>query len=593
MSGQNLSQTTTVQERGYKRELLWFAPALLAACSILYVYLRSHQYPSFGAGLYLLIAERIVENGYALPKTIPHYTAEGVPFSYPPLMFYTVAVIRDLTGIEGITIARYLPGLVSIAYLVPLYLFARDFLRSRPQASLATLIVAVSPPLLQWHISAGGIVRAPAFLFSLSGIYAGLRLYRDKDARWVVPSLALFTLTILTHPVYTVFFATSYFLLYLELDRSLWGLTRGMVVGFGGILLASPWWLQIISMHGPDVFLGAAGTHGGIGGGFFGAVSAIGHVSPDAAFIGSLWQFLPVVGALYLLAKRRFFLPVWFFGVAILLGKARFTLLVGALISAVFLLNVVAARLRDRVGASVTRRSAVTACMVLIAMVGLAGGAMYATSGVDAHAGSPSLPQFMDEDDDEAMQWVETHTNSEATFVVQGDAAEWFPQQTHRTMLVGPWGVEWKGQEPYNHHLQLFRDVSACNSAHCMTNTLSQSNKHPDYIYLPKGEFTVRGMQHRRTSKLAMSMHLSPKYQLVFENDGVLIFEMMDEQGERGTQSALSGEKRSSSADNEQFTAELDRYPNEEEPEVETIPPRAANADKPVPEPASPEMNVS
>ena len=535
MSGQNLTQTTTVQERGYKREFLWLAPALLAACSLLYVYLRSHPYPAFGAGLYLLIAERIVENGYALPKMIPHYTAGGVPFSYPPLMFYTVAVIRDLTGVDGITISRFLPGLVSIAYLVPAYLLSRDLLQSRPQASLATLIVAVCPPVLQWHISAGGIVRAPAFLFSLCGIYAGLRLYRDRDSRWVVPSLALFTLTVLTHPVYTLFFATSYFLLYLKYDRSLWGLTRGMVVGFGGILLAAPWWLQVLAMHGPDVFTAAAGTHGGIGGGLLGAVSAIGHVSSDAAFIGSVWQFIPAFGLIYLVAKRRFFLPAWFLVVAVVVGKARFSMLVGALITAVFLLEGVAGWLRSELGSTVTRRSAVTACLVLIATVGLAGGAMYATSGVDAHAGSPSLPQFIDEEDHEAMQWVETHTKSDATFVVQGDAAEWFPQQTHRTMLVGPWGVEWKGHQPYNRQLQLFRDVSACNSAHCMRNTLAQSNTNPDYIYLPKGEFTVRGMQHRRTSKLAMSMHLSPRYQLVFENDGVLIFEVMGEQGERAS----------------------------------------------------------
>lgn len=591
MSEQNLTQTTTVQERGYKREILWLAPALLAACSLLYMYLRSHPYPSFGAGLYLLIAERIIENGYALPATIPHYTAEGVPFSYPPLMFYTVAVIRDLTGIDGITIARFLPGLVSIAYLVPLYLLGRDLLRSRPQASLATLIVAVSPPLLRWHISAGGIVRAPAFLFALSGIYAGLRLYRDRDVRWVVPSLALFTLTILTHPVYTVFFAMSYFLLYLEFDRTLWGLTRGMVVGFGGILLAAPWWLQILSMHGPDVFTAAAGTHGGIGGGIIGAVSALGHVSADAAFIGSIWQFIPIFGSIYLLTKRRYFLPAWFLGVAVLLGKARFTLLVGSLISAVFLLDGVAAWLRAEFGSTVTRRSAVTACLVLIAMVGLAGGAMYATSGVDAHAGSPSLPQFIDEDDDEAMHWVQTHTNSEATFVVQGDAAEWFPQQTRRTMLVGPWGVEWKGHEPYNHQLQLFRDVSACNSAHCMTNTLGQSNVNPNYIYLPKGEFTVRGMQHRRTSKLAMSMHLSPQYQLVFENDGVLIFEVMGGEGEQATQS--SAESSRSASVGKAAETEIERFASEKDPEVETIPPRAARSSAPVPVPASPELNVS
>jgi hypothetical protein len=527
MSGQNVTGTTTVREQGFKREFLWLAPALLSAVLLFYFYLRSHPYPSFGAGLYLLIAERISELGYALPKTVPYYTEGGVPFAYPPLMFYVVAAIQNLTGLDPITITRYLPGIVTVAYLVPMYLLARDLLTSRPQAALATLIVAVSPPVLQWHISAGGIVRSPAFLFALTGIYAGLRLYRDRDQRWVVPSLVLFTMTVLTHPVYTVFFALSYFLLFLEYDRTLWGLLRGAVVGFGGLLLAAPWWTQVMAYHGVDVFTAAAGTHGGIGGGIP-AVASLVNVHPDSAFIGTVWSIVPVVGVAYLLKERRFFLPVWFVAVAFALGKSRFTLAVGSLVIAVFLLEVVGGWLKRESSLAVGRRGVVTVSLVLIATVGLAGGAMYATSDVNAHAGSPSLPQFINQEDVEAMNWVADSTDEDATFVVQGDAAEWFPQQTKRTMLVGPWGVEWEGHEPYNRQLGLYRDVSSCNSATCMTQTLSEENVRPDYIYLPKGKFTVRGMQYQRTSQLAMSMHLSPRYQTVFENDGVIIFEMVD-----------------------------------------------------------------
>ena len=547
MSEQNITQKTTVRELGLKREALWLAPALLSAVCVLFFYLRSHPYPSFGAGLYLLIAERISDMGYALPKTIPHYTKSGVPFSYPPLMFYTVAVIRDVTGLDPITISRWLPGLVTILYLVPLYLLSRDLLESRPKAALASLIVAVSPPVLQWHISAGGIVRAPAFLFALTGIYAGLRLYKYGDSRWIVPSLVLFTMTVLTHPVYTVFFALSYFLLYLQFDRTLRGLLRGMVVGFGGILLAAPWWLKVLSMHGPDVFTAAAGTHGGIGGGIP-SVSALLHISPDSAFIGTVWALIPVLGALWFVRRKRYFLPAWFAAVAVVIGKSRFTLLVGALISAVFVMEG-ATWVKRRFDVTVSRQSIVTVAVVLIAMVGLSGAAMYASGQVDAHAGSESLPQFIDHDDVEAMEWAQTNTKPSATFVVQGDAAEWFPQQTHRTILIGPWGVEWEGHQPYRKQLNTFQDMSSCNSAHCMSRTLSRAGVQPDYIYLPKGRFTVRGMGYQRTSKLAMSMHLSPRYQTVYENDGVIIFEVVGDEGEK--KGSSGGAKGSSGGNTE------------------------------------------
>jgi hypothetical protein len=547
MTEQNVTHETTVREQGWKRELLWLAPALLSGIVLFLVYLRSHPYPSFGAGLYLLIAERISELGYALPETIPYYTEGGVPFAYPPLMFYAVAVIRDLTGLDPIAISRFLPGVVALAYLVPLYLFARDLFDSRPQAALTSLLVAVSPPILQWHISAGGIVRAPAFLFSLTGIYAGLRLYKDRDQRWVVPSLALFTLTVLTHPVYTVFFALSYFLLFVQFDRSIWGLLRGAVVGFGGILLAAPWWTQVMATHGIDVFTGAAGTHGGIGGGIP-SLSALMQLDLQNVFLGSLLSVLPLVGAVYLLKERRFFLPVWFAAVTVVVGKARFSMLAGSFITAVFLLEVLGVRLKEQSRFAVGRREVVTAALVLIAAVGVAGGAMYTTGDVNAHAGSPSLPQFIDHDDVEAMEWAERNTDASATFVVQGDAAEWFPQQTHRTMLVGPWGVEWKGHEPYTRQLGLFRGVSSCNSAQCMSHTLSKEGVQPDYVYLPKGYFTVRGMQYQRTSKLAMSMHLSPTYRTVFENDGVIVFEVL---GNQNGESGQNGAKNSGSGQND------------------------------------------
>jgi hypothetical protein len=546
MTEQNLAQKTTVRETGWKREALWLAPALLSAIVLFYVYLRSHPYPSFGAGLYLHIAERISELGYGLPGTIPHYTEGGVPFSYPPLMFYVVAAIHDLTGIDPITVSRFLPGIVTVAYLVPLYLLARDLLGSRPQAALTSLLVAVTPPVLQWHISAGGIVRAPAFLFAVTGIYSGLRLYQDRDPRWVVPGLVLFTLTVLTHPVYTVFFALSYFLLFVQFDRTPWGLCWGAVVGFGGILLAAPWWTQVMAYHGIDVFTAAAGTHGGLGGGIP-TLSGLLNIPVERALVGTVWSSIPILGIAYLLKERRYFLPVWFVALTVVVGKARFSLVAGSFITAVFLLEWVGAWLKRESPLDVGRREVVTVSLVLIATVGLAGGAMYATGDVNAHAGSPSLPQFVTHDDVQAMEWAEENTDPDATFVVQGDAAEWFPQQTHRTMLVGPWGVEWKGHEPYNRQLQLFRDVSSCNSAQCMTQTLSEAGVSPDYIYLPKGKFTVRGMQYQRTSKLAMSMHLSPQYRTVYENDDVIVFEVLgDEQGD--STSGESGEDSSSAS---------------------------------------------
>lgn len=527
MAREQTHTTTQDQERaGAVGEFIWLAPALLAGVCILYFYLESHPYPAFGAGLYFRIADQISNHGYALPSRIPGYTAEGVPFAYPPLMFYVLAAIQDLTGLDAITIARFLPGIVSVAYLVPLYYLARDLLGSRPQATLSAFIVAVSPPVLQWHISAGGIVRAPALLFSLTGIYAGLRLFRNRERGWFFVAVGAFTLTILTHPVYTVFFVVSFLLLYVRFDRSFDGLAWGAGVAAGGLLVTAPWWTQVVTMHGPAVFTAAAGTHGGIGSG----IPTIEHLIERR--IGqtpllSIWQVIPTIGCFYLVARRQYFLPAWLLAAVLTVGKARFVFLVGAMVSAAFVMDGVLPRLK-REAAVLDREEVATVTVVLVVLLGVSSGALYAASGVNAHAGSPSLPQFVDEGEVEAMQWAEENTAASADFVVLGDAAEWFPQQTDRTMLVGPWGVEWKGHEAYRSQLTQFRHLSLCRSANCLSAELERTGVHPDYVFVPKGQYTVRGMQKHQTATMTTTMLFSPGYQLAFENSDVAVFRVAD-----------------------------------------------------------------
>ncbi len=525
MASHQTDSKTTQESRGLSYELPWLIPAIFAGVCVLYLYAGTHPYGSFGAGLYFRIAEQIQQNGYILPKTIPGYTPAGVPFAYPPFMFYMVALLQNATHLDAFTIARFLPGLVSVAYLIPLYFIARDLFDSRPQASLATLIVAVSPPVLQWHISAGGIVRAPAMLFSLVGIYAGLHLFRGDDRRWLAPALLAFTLTVLTHPMYTVFFVISFLVLYVRFDRSIRGLGYGLVVGLGGLVLTAPWWLSVIAMHGPSVFSGAAGTHGGIGGAIPALHALLRKQIHEPPFL-SAWHLIPVLGCLWLVRRKEYFLPVWLVIIMAAMNEARFVFIIGALITARFVFGGVFRWVRQ--SASVGQDEIVTFSVVLLATIGLSGGMLYATGGMNAHAGSPSLPAFVNGNDVEAMSWVSENTDQSAQFLVLGDAAEWFPQQTDRTIAVGPWGVEWKGHQQYRYQLHHFRTLSRSHTAGGLTRKLMRMQVHPQYIYVPKGPYTIRGMRHSQPKIMMSTMLSSPQYHLVFENDDVAIFEMAD-----------------------------------------------------------------
>ncbi|WP_227380663.1 hypothetical protein [Haladaptatus halobius] len=100
------------------------------------------------------------------------------------------------------------------------------------------------------------------------GLYVGIRLFREQSWVWVAPGAVLFGLTLLTHPSYPVFFATSYLVFYGYFDRSLAGFGRGILIAGGGFLLAAPWLGHVVTVHGIDIFTRTAGSRLGIGQGF-------------------------------------------------------------------------------------------------------------------------------------------------------------------------------------------------------------------------------------------------------------------------------------------------------------------------------------
>ena len=503
----------------------WLVVALGVAAVVVGSYYQTHPYPAYGAGLYLQIAEEIVAHGYRPPARIAGYTAGGVPFVYPPLGFYATAVLLHL-GVDPLTLTRVLPGLVSTVTVVPFYYLAREVLGTPFRAGVSAVVFAATPVVLQWHVSAGGIVRAPAFLLTLTGLYCGVRLFRSGRRRWVLPAAILFGLTLLTHPTYSVFFAASYALAYLLYDRSTTGVAMGAAVAAGGLLLASPWVTHVVSTHGAGTLAAAAGTHGGVVQTQkpFRLLSDLGR--PIAAGrTMSLWYLLALLGSGYLVARRRVFLPAWLLLAIVLLHERRFafvpgTMAIGALVTAP---RRVAAGEGSRAVTRWLQRGAAAGLVVLLVVMG----GFYA-AGTPIHGGT-SQPAFIDDDDVEAMEWVDEELPADAEFVVLGDAAEWFPQQSDRTMLVGPWGVEWKSPAAYRHHLRTFRRLSHCHAEPCLSNRLRRNDVHPDYVYVPKGSYTVRGNQRQQSSRMRRSLVRSSDHRLAYENRGVMIFRVAGE----------------------------------------------------------------
>ncbi|WP_256290575.1 glycosyltransferase family 39 protein [Halobellus inordinatus] len=493
-----------------REDLRWLGIGLGAGLLAVAVYLATNPYPAYGAGLYVQIATEISAHGYGLPAWIPGYTADSVPFAYPPLQFYVLAVLLDLGG-DPVVLARLLPSVGYLALLVPVYLLGRDYTNSRPAGAAASVAVAVNPQLVQWHLSAGGVVRAFALLYALTAVYAGYRIFETGSTRAVAVGTVAFGATVLTHPTYALFVVVTYLLLWILRDRSKSGFVAGAIVGVGGTVIASPWLVWVLTTHGIDVFVAAGGTHGGIGGGI------------PTILDGASLTLLPLAGAVYLyVARRDVFLLSWTVVAELVFAQPRFVFLVGALVVAAVGVDFAqrVEPLDGHVNEAIDKKTVLAAvCLVAGATVGGAYLAHEMTLTSD-----PSTPQFLDSDDLDAMAWVAAETPPDVTFVVLGDAAEWLPALTDRTLLVGPWGVEWRDSEMYDRQLTAYESVSRCQSVTCVESMAGPVSVSPDYVYIPKGQYTIRGESTAQFGTLERSFERSSSWERSYENDGVVVY---------------------------------------------------------------------
>ncbi|MFW6384888.1 MAG: hypothetical protein ACOCY7_01995 [Halodesulfurarchaeum sp.] len=487
------------------------------------VYVFTHPHPAYEGGLYLQIVEQIRTGDYRLPSRIPYYTDVGIPFAYPPLMFYLTALVIDVTGVDPVWLMSVLPGMVILAYLVPYYLLASELLETPRRAGFATLVFGVAPPVLQWHLSSGGIVRAPAMLLTLVGTYTGLKLFRTGERRWLVSSTVLWGLVLLSHPVYTTFFGWTYILFFFVFDRTRAGVIRGAAVAVGGFVLASPWWTSVISRHGIDVFLAASNSRSTLGGGIHRLVTQF--VWPlqsvDAILPFYLFAF---AGTVYAAHRRRWVLPIWLVSVSYLIGKHRFIFVSGSMLAAIFVFEVVFPLARQ-VGEALDRERIVVGGVTVLLVVGSTGvGVAYAGSAIDTnHQTSTTMPKTVGVADEEAMTWVRSQTDPSASFVVVGDAAEWFPYYSKRTIHVSPWGTEWTDR--FDREVDLFLSMSTCHSLYCLEPKIRAAQGTPQYLYVPTREYTVRGQEQSPRGVVIDALLRSEEYDLRYANRGVMIFE--------------------------------------------------------------------
>ena len=131
------------------------------------------EVPYNGGGLYYHFSETILENNFAYPRTIPYYTDNGIPFAYPPLLFYLIAIVAKFTPLSTFILHIYLPTFISVITVVAFYFLAKEIFQERKLILFSTLVYAMLPVAFSELIPGEGLCESfgvSIFIISTLGI---------------------------------------------------------------------------------------------------------------------------------------------------------------------------------------------------------------------------------------------------------------------------------------------------------------------------------------------------------------------------------------------------------------------------------------
>jgi hypothetical protein len=485
------------------------------------------DFPLNDGGLFHAMIMDAQNNNFILPETTTYNSAE-IPFVYPPLALYLTALLSTLTGIDILDLLRILPPVFSGLAIPAFYILAREFTRTKLQTILAVLAFAFIPRVFEWHVTGGGITRAPGFIFAILTLVYILRLYREGTRRNLLLSSVFGALTILTHPDAAVQMAISAGIFYLWLNRSVRGMLNSFLAALGAIVLSAPWWFTAILRHSAAPFQAA--------------ISAVVADSPNLIvriFVGFLFDFtdepyLPLIAVFALLgifisiARRDLLTIAWMFLLYFLKprGSVLYMMMPLALLAGLGLESTISNVFFAQTASPASRISLRNVLQHKTARWFIAFVLVYSL--MSAFATGEKLRQdfTLQPSDLEAMEWIRANAPISASFaVITGESApfhdpwsEWFPMIAGRTSLATIFGYEWVSDGRFAERIQRYQTLQKCaqGDMDCLAVWESENNLDFSYIYL----------QLDNTSLLIQkNLSEAENYRLIYNTDTAAIYE--------------------------------------------------------------------
>jgi hypothetical protein len=479
-------------------------------------YIWDVSFPLNDGGLFSQFSQAIIREGFRLPYSVP-YNGYEVPFSYPPLGFYCLAVLHAMLDIPLFGLMSVVPALWSIATLLAFVFFASRILSRREFVALSVLIFALLPRSFSWMIMGGGVSRSPSFFFAV----LSLGLFQTALSSWSWRSAigaGLFSgLAMLCHLSAGVFLLVSMLLMAAFMRGHGQTVRVGLTTLLVSALIISPWFDMTVSRHGLGPLLEAMNTSPGL---WVEQISWKSGLVFLQRWITSLHQpqyplafSLAVLGALFSVSKGHYFLPLWW--VAVIGSDYRsgstYSTVPVAVLAGIGIGEVLLPLYRRKVA-------------FLLPFVGIL--LIFALPlHVGFNAEAPNL-KALSTDERRAMEWLHASTPLESRILVVSGlpwasdrASEWLPVLSMRRSVLTPQGLEWISAQQFRQTVRLHDEVQSCSQStvHCLEQQLQDYGSPIDLIYLPKGP------TRSCCSPLLESLRTSQKFELLYNGPGASI----------------------------------------------------------------------
>jgi hypothetical protein len=140
-----------------------------------------------------------------------------------------------------------------------------------------------------------------------------------------------------------------------------------------------------------------------------------------------------------------------------------------------------------------------------------------------------------------AMKWVSENTKTDSAFLVLtpptiwavNEKAEWFPTLTRRVSVSTVQGTEWISGDVFNQRREIYEAFEGCviKDLGCIAQVALRGSIDHSYIYL-SGKLTTEQADLEIALPIEQAIRNAPDYKLIYDQDGVLIFQKLGTQNE-------------------------------------------------------------